>query len=279
MRRFLCILAIGLACLVHGQVAVYADLVYTQASGFPQKLDLYLPTAPSEPRAAIVFIHGGGWSAGDKADFAGFAQYYAQLGFVCVSINYRLTPIHVWPAQINDSQAAVRWVRKWSAVLNVNPQRIGSLGGSAGGHLALILGQVETLHDFDPELSGYSSRVQAVADYFGPTDLTNREDWDPWVWLLIRDLLGASGLRHKVANPRVASPLFLATRSDAPSLLLHGDLDTIVRVEQSRRLVARKLALGSVVEYHEYSGEGHGFSEGPFWASVNAITSFFGRHL
>lgn len=260
------------------QVTEYDNLVYTQASGYPQTLDLFVPNSAGAARPAIVFVHGGGWSAGDKTDFSGYCSYYAAMGYVCATINYRLAPQHVWPAQIDDTQAAVRWMRRWASVLNLDPKRVGAVGASAGGHLVLFLGEIETLHDFDPALTGYSSKVEAVADYYGPTDFTHPREWNPAIWQLIEAMLGTH-ISISGRRPAVASPLFSVTAADAPTVIFQGDADPIVPVDQSRRIVAKKEQLGDIVDYYEFPGEGHGFSNDPFWISVNAITSFFAAHL
>lgn len=280
MRWFLGFLALVGAAVGMGQYTVtqYNDLVYTTASGYPQTLDLFVPITGVQPRPAIVFVHGGGWSGGSKADFDSWGQYYGAMGYVCISINYRLTPAHYWPAQIDDTQAAVRWMRKMADSLNVNPNRIGAVGASAGGHLVLFLGETDTLHDFDPTLSGYSSKVQAVADYFGPSDMTRQNEWDPSIWALIQALAGP-GSKSMAQRWTAGSPLYYVKPTDSPTIVFQGDADPIVPVDQSRRIVARKQAVGAPVSYYEFPGEGHGFSNDPFWVSVNAITSFFAGHL
>lgn len=238
------------------------NLVYTEASGHPQLLDLYLPTPlTSLNRPGIVFVHGGGWAAGSKADFAGFARYYAAKGYVCACINYRLTQVQPWPAQIDDVQASVRWMRKFAPLIGLNPNRIGAAGGSAGGHLALLLGSTETLNDFDPALTGYSSKVRAVVDFYGPSDMSVRTEWLPEIWPLITALAGRPYAPFSLQY-RVISPLTYVTSDDAPALIFQGDADAVVPVEQSRRIVARMQQRGVPVTYFEFPGQGHGF-DGP----------------
>lgn len=279
-------MGILLASRAFGQVSEVHDLVYTQGGGFPQTLDLYLPSEPaSEPRPAIVFVHGGAWISGSKEDLADWGRYYAALGYACVSINYRLTPQHIWPAQIDDSQAAVRWLRKNAESLTINPQRIGAVGMSAGGHLVLMMGATDTLNDVDPDLHGFSSRVQAVGDYFGPSDFTGGpREWDPGIWPYIELLAGRTWVSSPKPNPinaafRRLSPLFFITHDDPPTIVFQGDADPIVPVDQSRRVVAMMQSKGVPVTYYEFPGEGHGFSSGPFWTSVNALTGFLASHL
>ena len=106
----------------------------------PQKMDVFLPIGFTGLRPGVVLIHGGGWQAGDKNFYTAMGQTLAARGFVAVSINYRLTPAAKYPAQADDVQRAVRWIRAHAADYQLDPARLGALGDSAGGHLSLILG-------------------------------------------------------------------------------------------------------------------------------------------
>lgn len=281
MRCVLALLLLAIVSLAPAQYQYvhYDNVVYTQASGFPQTLDIYVPNGLAPARPAILFVHGGGWAAGSKEDFTGYCQYYASMGYVCATINYRLAPLHIWPAQIDDTQAAVRWMRKNANLFNLDPNRIGAVGSSAGGHLVLFLGEVDTMHNFDPALSGYSSKVKVVADYCGPTDLSTQSEWNPAIWALIQQLLGPNLVASFNQPRKNESPLRFVRSTDAPTIIFHGDADDVVPVDQSRRIVAKKQSLGALVSYYEFPGEGHGFTNDPFWISVNAMTAFFAAHL
>ncbi len=261
-----------------GRVKETYNIVYTSASGFPQRLDLFQPTFTSRNRPGIVMVHGGGWSGGDKSAYTALARHYANLGYVCTSINYRLTPAHVWPAQIDDTQAAVRWMRKNAFVLGLNPNRIGAVGASAGGHLVLFLGETDTLNDFDPLLSGYSSRVQAVVDYFGPTDMTVPSEWAPGIWTLIQNLVGEP---YRPGSPayRAVSPLYYVTPDDAPTVVFHGTADATVPVAQSQRIFAAMQANQVPVSYFQFAGEGHGFTGPTNNFTINVMSAFFAQEL
>lgn len=258
-------LVVGLSCLGAASWSQFAvievhDVVYTQGNGTPQRLDLYLPSnAAGTGRPGIVFVHGGGWVGGSKNDFADWARYYAAQGYVCASIDYRLAPAHAWPAQIDDTQASVRWMRKWAPFLGLNPSRIAAIGGSAGGHLVLFLGSTDTFNDVDPELRGYSSRVSMVVDYYGPTDFGQPKEWDPLIWNLITSMVG-SPPSQGFQKYRQASPITHVTPDDRPTLIFHGAMDTIVPVSQSRRHYQRLIQQGVIAEYVEFPTEGHGFS-------------------
>ena len=277
--RYLLLCVALLASFAQAQVGSneFHDIVYTQVGGVPRLLDLYKPPIQTfQLQPAIVFVHGGGWAGGDKSDFADWGRYYANLGYVCISINYRLIPQYSWPAQIDDTQAAVRWLRRQAPALSVDPNRIGTVGASAGGHLVLFLGETDTLNDIDPLLHGYSSRVQAVVDYYGPTDFSNGAEWDPSIWSLIQYLVGVTGQKRTF---QTASPIQYVTPDDAPTLIFHGDADPIVPVAQSRRIVARMKTAGVQVSYYEFPGEGHGFGGAAGTQSINLLTAFFQAKL
>ena len=267
-----------LAASVLGLTQTYSqlyDIVYSSGAGAPQKLDLYLPPVTANPKPGIVFVHGGGWTAGDKSDFASWGQYYASLGYVCISINYRLAPAYTWPAQIDDAQSSVRWMRKNAGALGLDANRIGAVGASAGGHLVLLLGSMNTLNSRERSLNGFSSKVQAVVDFCGPTDFSNPFEWDPSIWALITGMVGSSSPQALA----IASPMTYTSIGDAPTLIFHGDADTVVPVAQSRRLASRMQTMGVPVTYYEFQGEGHGFSGDVFEVWLNAMNFFIDARL
>ncbi|HEX3685541.1 MAG TPA: alpha/beta hydrolase [Bryobacteraceae bacterium] len=207
-------------------------------------LDVYPPTAASaNPRPAVVLIHGGGWSSLDKSTMRTMAQFLARHGFVAFAVNYRLfqNGENHWPAQLDDVQRAVRWVRAHSAQYGVNPQRIGAFGHSAGAQLAALLGLEDTRDNSDPELAKYSSKVQAVVDVSGPTDFTRDHDSDGNAFLA--EFLGVAYAKHPEVW-RNASPVFQVSKDDAPFLILHGTQDDEVPIAQSQELLAKLQSAG-----------------------------------
>jgi acetyl esterase/lipase len=152
------------------------DVVYGHAEGVDLKLDLGKPPAGGPPVPALVFIHGGAWQVGSKDTFEPLVRQFADNGYVTASVEYRLAPAHKWPAQIEDVKCAVRYLRAHAKELNIIPDKIGAAGDSAGGHLSLLLGLMDPKDGLEgtggnPE---QSSKVQAVVNFYGPTDMKPR---------------------------------------------------------------------------------------------------------
>ena len=234
-------------------------------------MDVYLPIGFAGPRPGVELIHGGGWQAGDKSFYAPLGRALAARGFVAFSVNYRLTPAAHYPAQADDVQQAARWLRAHAGEYGLDPARLGALGDSAGGHLALILGTRDTPKDADPALAAQSSRVQCVVDFYGPTDLTGTAtpattptpttpptDAQKYGIQVVRDLLGGSA-QEESALARAASPLFSVDAKSAPTLIITGTDDPLVAPSQSTRLAdalrAAKVEVTLAIMYHQ----GHGF--------------------
>jgi acetyl esterase/lipase len=160
-------------------VRVEENVPYAEAAGSQLHLDIYEPPEKSSDlRPAVVLIHGGGWTDFDKSTMRGMGQFLARAGFVAVSVDYRLFhgTENRWPAQLDDVQRAVRWLRASAGKYGVNPDHIGAFGHSAGAQLAAFLGMEDTRDNSDAALAKYSSRVQAVVDVSGPTDFTTEHD-------------------------------------------------------------------------------------------------------
>lgn len=243
------------------------NVCYGKADDRELVLDVFRPpqTANAALHPAIILIHGGGWTGGDKKDMQDLGKGAARLGFVAFSINYRLsteTGNH-WPAQLDDAQRAVRWVRANSAKYAVDPARIGALGSSAGGHLVTFLGTSDTRDNSDPALADFSSRVSCVVDMAGPTDLT--DNFAPKVKLgaysndLVRRLLGGKPADlGQVAHD--ASPLFRVDGKAAPFLIFQGKLDELVPPDQAERLDSALHAAGVESKLIMFPQAGHGLN-------------------
>ncbi len=233
------------------------NITYGEVGGEKLLLDAFYPQ-PKKPalRPAVIWVHGGGWSAGNKDAFAKGARALAQQGYVCFSINYRLVSNgrNCWPAQLDDVQRAVRWVRANAERFGIDPKRIGAIGHSAGGHLVTCLGTRETRDNSDAALAPYSSRVACVVDMSGPVDLVNQEN--PSVNQVVYNLLGGTTAGRPEAA-RDASPLYYVDAKSAPFLILHGQLDELVHPHQAERLDAALRAAGIESRLLMFKDEGH----------------------
>lgn len=212
------------------------DVPYCTVDGLPQKLDVYYP-AFGGPWPAVVYVHGGSWMEGDKAEGQGWS-YLTAHGYLVVSVNYRLaTPQIKFPAMIQDVKCAIRFLRAHAAEYNLDPNRIGAVGASAGGHLAALLGVTDETAGWEVgEYLDQSSRVQAVITMAGLSDFTRRmfSGINSSIYYVFGELAGRS-------TPRMiaASPVTYITPDDPPFLILHGDQDGVVPLDQAETLHAR----------------------------------------
>ena len=264
------------------------DLPYVKDGEARQRLDLYLPDDPvvasaGRPgRPLVLWLHGGGWEAGSKHDCP--ATPLLAREYVVASVGYRLSSQAVFPAQIEDCKAAVRWLRAHADEYGIDPQRIGAWGASAGGHLGALLGTTAGTRRFD--VGGnldQSSAVQCVLDWFGPADLLR---WgDPPIGLFmdspntaVARLLGGP-VRAHTELARSASPVYYVDQESAPFLIMHGDRDDTVPLQQSEELHAALQRAGVESTLKVLPGAGHsaaGFSQP---ANLQLMTAFFDRHL
>jgi acetyl esterase/lipase len=225
-------------------VTVKADVRYASVHGADLRLDIYLPAKDSTGlRPAVLLIHGGGWTSFDKSTMQGMGEFLARSGMVAFAIDYRLLKEgqNRWPAQLDDVQRAVRWVRANASKYNVNSERVGAFGHSAGAQLAALLGMEETRDNSDPDLAKYSSKVQAVVDVSGPIDFTVDHDADGDAFLT--DFLGADYLKHPEVW-REASPAFHVAKGNAPFLIVHGTQDQNVSISQAQELLDKLQSAG-----------------------------------
>ncbi len=260
---------------------IHRDLPYVTDGHKRQKLDLYLPRAEKK-LPLIIWVHGGAWLAGSKA--GGVPLDYLGDGYAVASINYRLSQHAIFPAQIEDCKAAVRWLRVNAEKYNLNPNCFGAWGESAGGHLVAMLGTTGDVKAFDVgEHLTISSRVQAVADYFGPTDFLQMDEHRPPNGQIhnVPDspeskLVGGpiQENHEKVAR---ANPITYVTKDDTPFLIIHGDIDPLVPHHQSELLEAELKKAGVPVSFYTVKGAGHGGFKDP---NVPKLTKeFFAKHL
>lgn len=221
------------------------DVTYAVMGGRELRMDVYYPRSRG-PWRCLIFIHGGGWSDGDKAPLA-----IVPPGFLVVSINYRLHPEARFPAMIEDVKCAIRFLRAHATTFNLDPQHIGLIGHSAGSHLAALAGLAgsEAGWDIGPYLD-QPSTVQAVIALAGPSDLT--KNFSEAVNLLKVNVFGADHLA-------TCSPVAYARRDAPPFLIVHGDADEVVPVEQAHLLHAALKKFGARSQKIILRNAGHGF--------------------
>jgi acetyl esterase/lipase len=266
---------------------IHANLEYVPGGHARQRLDLYIPAQADTPLSVIVWIHGGAWQAGSK-DGAGPALPFVGKGYAVASINYRLSQHAVFPAQIEDCKAAIRWLRANAKTYNLAPERIGVWGASAGGHLVALLGTSGGAEDLEGKggNAGQSSRVQAVVDFFGPTDFLQMDTHAVPGARLKHDsptspesrLIGGA-IQENTEKAERANPIKYVTRDPPPFLIVHGEQDPLVPYHQSELLYEALKRARSDVTFYKIAGAGHGGSEFNTDVMRAAVQAFFDKHL
>jgi acetyl esterase/lipase len=264
-------------------VILERDVSYGQAGGHPLLLDILRPKQSSpKPRPAIVFIHGGGWSGGKKSDALGRLLPFAASGdYFCASVEYRLSGEATWPAQIHDCKAAIRWLKANAAKYNLDPEKIGVWGGSAGGHLVSMLGLTGSVKQLEGESGspGPSSRVACVVDFCGPSDFlaiaNGRSDGGRHAYGPVTKLLGGT-IEEKKDVARAASPITYVGKDAPPFLIVHGTADPLVPLAQAELLYEALKHAGRPATLVKIEGGGHGIGG----LEVNArVRAFFDKCL
>ncbi len=252
-----------------GAVRIDRDVSFL-APGRVEKLDVYLPAPPTAGKLspAVVWIHGGGWKSGDKGEARGteICTTLAQAGYVAISINYKLGP-HSWPTNLLDCKNGVRFLRAHAAEYHIDSARIAVAGGSAGGHLSLMVGATTGMKEFEPEVPfpGVSSAVRCVIDMYGIANLSVHGETDAKgqptaTRKLMNDSLADFDAGNDEAEVlRVASPVTHLAAGAPPVLILHGNADTTVDFSQSELLARVLKERGIEHEFVALDGIGHTF--------------------
>lgn len=260
---------------------IFRNIPYILNGCNRQQLDLYLPDGRNALIPLVIWIHGGAWEKGSKDECP--CQDFVQLGYAVASIGYRLSQQAVYPAQIEDCKAAVRWLRGHAPEYGFDPWRIGAWGGSAGGHLAALLGTTGHIRDFDVGSNlDQSSKVQCVVDWFGPVDFLNwgepenpkRDSPESAIYRLI-----GVPVSTLMESARLASPVFFVSSDSSPFLIMHGDQDGIVPVQQSQILHDALRRAGVETSLKIIPGATHGGPDFINPASFKLIKEFIDLHL
>lgn len=260
-----------------------SDIPFAVADGHELRLDIYVPNGVDRP-PLIVYVHGGAWRADSKESMP-LAALIAQ-GFAVASVDYRLSPVAQFPAQIHDIKAAIRFLRAKQSEYGYDAGVLTISGSSAGGHLAALVGVTNGNKELEGDLGDYrdqSSDVQAIVDYYGASNfLTILKQSTPHgigVRVPALQLLLGAQPEDTPDLAKLASPLFQVDPSDPPLLLLHGDQDPQMPINQSHELHGAYKAAGLPVRFEVLHGAGHG--GGRFYDdhSTKVVTTFLDEHV
>lgn len=275
----------------------YTDVNYVGDSLDRHRLDVYIPTGLQGPRPAVVYIHGGGWANGEKkGDLRhDLTRLYQYKKYVIVDINYRYSQDSIWPAQLYDCKAAIRHLRHHAETYNIDTCAIGVMGHSAGGHLAAMLGttnHTDSLEGYHLGHMEYSSNVQAVVDFFGPTDFLKADDYFPIAppdscaevavyatpYSMTSQLLGCP-INTCPERVQSANPITYVDGNEPPFRIYHGTFDCAVPLHQSQilyeSLMLEDISTDFIVVENAVHAD-HVFYANP---AVIALTDFFVEHL
>ena len=232
------------------------DVEYGRVNDRPLLLDLYRPRHRTSLSPAVIFVHGGSWRAGKKENYRRHCIRYAKQGYVTATISYRLTQEAPFPAAVNDTKCAVRWMRANAKENGADPDNIVIMGGSAGAHLAMMAAYSPDVPELEGDggHAGVSSHVKAVVNLYGPTDLTVPFAHDKRV---VINFLGKKQYHEAPELWAKASPITYVTADAPPTLILHGTIDGIVPINQADRLAAKMADLNIPYIYDRLPGWTH----------------------
>lgn len=255
-------------------VEIVPDVVYGHKDGMALTFDVFKPKKDANG-AGILYMVSGGWYSGWSAPNAGSWKAFLDEGFTVFAVRHGSSPRYNIPEIIPDVRRSVRFIRLNAAKFGVDPERLGVTGASAGGHLSLMLGTTSDAGDPNAkdEVLRASDRVTAVVDYCGPTEL------GPWVDEKSSYYQKYPALRFDAAKAAACSPLFQVTADDAPTLLIHGDQDTVVPLSHSEKIVAEFKKAGVSCELLVLPGAGHGFKGDDAARASAARIAWFKKYL
>lgn len=260
------------------------DIAYAHTDVKTLMLDLYLPDDVEGLAPLIVWIHGGGWRSGDRRTGC-HAKRLVPYGYAVASVSYRLSHEATFPAQIHDCKAGLRWLRAHAQKYDLDPDHVGAWGPSAGGHLAALLGTSGGVPEMEGNLghAEYASDVQAVCDWFGPTDFLRMDEQSGDMNHRAPDspesqLIGAPVLERRDLVT-AASPLTYIDGNEPPFLIMHGDEDRTVIHSQSVLLYEALEEVGVEVTLYTLAGAGHGGEAFASDETIERVRRFFDQHL
>lgn len=236
-------------------IEVIKNIEYKRVGDISLQLDIYLPKWINEPVPLLVFIHGGGWRTGKRQDYLPYLVAFAKKGYVTATVSYRLVKVAPFPAAVQDVKCAVKWLKQHAGDYSFDPDKVVVLGGSAGGHLSMMVGYSADEPALESECDSLQtdSRVSGVVNLYGPADLTT--DYAKGRYEVLDFINATYEEAHDAYH--LASPLFHISPDDPPTLIFHGTIDELVPVSQSDSLAAALKRAGVPVEYHRLNGWPH----------------------
>ncbi len=254
-------------------VRLLTDIEYVEGGHPRNRLDLYLPDRTTSLLPVVLWVHGGGWSSGDKARSP--AAILATQHYAVASINYRYSQDAIFPAQLHDCKAAVRWLRANANEYGLDAARIGAWGGSAGGHLVALLGTTGHVETLEGNLghANQSSTVQAVVDWFGPTDFLTAGPTEH------RSRLLGGDAKSNQEMASLASPITYVSENACPFLIIHGEKDKLVHISQSERFAEALRQADVEATQVTIKDGGHGGAKFISPTELDRIRAFFDKHL
>lgn len=264
LRKWIaCLLVVGLSGIARAAEPDVASIEYARVESQPQLLDLYFPPDRTDPAPLIVWVHGGAWRSGSRTNVP--IHTMTERGFVIASVDYRLSGEAPFPAQVHDIKAAIRFLKANAETYHVDPDRVAIAGASAGGHLAALVGVSDGVEALEGTVGGYlgqSSRVGAIVSFYGASNLQTILDQStphglsvrvPALQLLLR---GQPSQVPELA--KLASPVHHVDSGDPPLMLIHGDQDPQMPINQSHEIEGAYRRAPAKVEFHVVHGGAHG---------------------
>jgi acetyl esterase/lipase len=250
------------------RVAIEEGIGVGSGGGRELRADVFLPPASVANGAGVLLIHGGAWQRGDRTQLRGYGILLGRAGYTCVACEYRLAPDAKWPAQIEDVRTAFEWMRAHAVELGIDVERIAVEGNSAGGHLSLML-------------AGTTPGIAACISIYPPADLAKRmrisDEQQPDRVNAVRQLIE----RTDAESLAEASPVTYARAGFPPVMLIHGNADELVPVEQSFLMYHALAGAGAKAELHIFEGQPHAFDQQAGFGRqcASLMTLFLGRHV
>ncbi len=251
---------LGMLDLIDDEPAVPEDITaiknvtYKTIDSGDLQLDIYKRKDLEGPAPTMIFIHGGAWKKGKREDYLPYLIDYAKKGYITITISYRFSNVAKFPAAAQDVSCAIKWVKSNAAEYGIDPDRIAVVGGSAGGHLALLIGYGGDESVFNQDCkSEVSSDVKVIVDFYGPVDMTT-----PYA-VGTEEVLSFMGTTYE-KNPalyKLSSPSTFISSDDPPTLIFQGTIDALVPVSQSDSLNSWLQQVGVPHDYHRLKGWPH----------------------